>query len=71
MKEKISETTNVKNKYLNFIKSQEFPKNPFKNKVDQLKRFYLPLSMIIYKDFANFKMTSNFESVQNFSYISI
>ncbi len=52
MKEKISETTNVKNKYLNFIKSQEFPKNPFKNKVDQLKRFYLPLSKIIYKDFA-------------------
>ncbi len=51
MKEKFSENIYVKHKYLNFIKSQEYPKNPFKNKVGQLKRFYIPLCKIIFNDF--------------------
>ena len=33
----------IKNKYLKFIKSQEVLSEPFRDKMGQLKNFYLPI----------------------------
>ena len=40
MKEKISDFSIVKEKYLKFIKSQEVLSEPFRDKIDQLNNFY-------------------------------
>ena len=37
----------VKNKYLKFIKSQEILSEPFRDKINQLNNFYLPISKMI------------------------
>ena len=39
----------VKNKYLQFIKSQEVLSEPFRNKLGQLKNFFLPISKKIFE----------------------
>ena len=41
----------LKFKYLKFIKSQEILSEPFRDKIGQLNKFYLPLSKKIYKNF--------------------
>ena len=47
----------VKKKYLKFLKSQEVLSEPFRDKENQLKKFYLPLSNKIYESFKKDKKT--------------
>ena len=47
----------IKKKYLNFIKSQEILSEPFRDKVSQLDKYFLPLSINIYKSFMTNKKT--------------
>ena len=51
MKKKISNFSKVKEKYLRFIKSQEVLGEPFRDKLGQLNKFYLPISQIIYQGY--------------------
>ena len=51
MKAKFSDFSKVKEKYLRFIKSQEFPGEPFRDKLGQLNNFYIPISEMIYKHY--------------------
>ena len=37
----------VKKKYLNFLSSQEVMSEPFRDKIGQFNRFYLPISKMI------------------------
>ncbi len=57
MKEKIIDQSIIKKKYLKFIKSQEVPGEPFLNKVQQLEKFYLPISKFLHKNFIKNKGT--------------
>ena len=57
MKEKIIDQSIIKKKYLKFIKSQEVPGEPFLNKVQQLEKFYLPISKFLHKNFIKSKGT--------------
>ena len=47
----------IKKKYLKFIKTQEIRSEPFKDKIGQLKNFYLPITKKIYNDFLRTKKT--------------
>ncbi len=47
----------VKKKYLKFIKSQEVISEPFRDKLRQLNKFYLPVSKMIKDDFQKSKKT--------------
>ena len=47
----------VKKKYLRFLRSQEVLSEPFRDKVKQLDKFYLPLSNKIFKTFIKDKKT--------------
>ena len=47
----------VKKKYLRYIKSQEILSEPFRNKINQLNSFYLPVSKMIYKTYFQKKKT--------------
>jgi len=47
----------VKNKYLKFIKSQEILSEPFRNKIGQLNKFYLPIGAMINKNYLKNKKT--------------
>ena len=47
----------VKKKYLNFIRSQEVMSEPFRDKLQQLNKFYLPISKIISDDYFKKKKT--------------
>ena len=47
----------IKKDYLKFLKSQEVLSEPFRDKIDQLNNFYLPLSKNIYKSFIKDKKT--------------
>ena len=38
----------IKEKYLGFIKAQEILSEPFRDKINQLNKFYLPISKKIY-----------------------
>ena len=58
MKAKFSDFSKVKEKYLRFIKSQEFPGEPFRDKLGQLNNFYIPISEMIYKHYSKDKRTS-------------
>jgi D-glycerate 3-kinase len=57
MKEMCSNFSKVKEKYFKFIESQEVPGEPFRNKLDQLNNFYIPLSETIYKNYLKHKKT--------------
>ena len=50
MSKKISDSI-LKKKYLSFLSSQEVQSEPFKNKLGQLKNFYLPVCEKIYQDY--------------------
>ena len=41
----------IKKKYLKFIKSQEIMSEPFRDKLGQLKKFYLPISNMINEEY--------------------
>ena len=41
----------AKRKYLNFLKSQEVLSEPFRDKIGQLKNFYIPISQMIYENY--------------------
>ena len=45
----------LKKKYLLFLKKQEVKGEPFLNKVNQFKNFYLPISEYIYKSLRKIK----------------
>ena len=47
----------IKKKYLKFLKTQEIRSEPFKDKIGQLKNFYLPITKKIYNDFLRTKKT--------------
>ena len=41
----------IKKKYLKYLKSQEVLSEPFRDKISQLNKFYLPISQKIQKDY--------------------
>ncbi len=47
----------IKNRYLNFLKSQEVLSEPFRNKIEQLKNFYIPISQRIFREHYKDKKT--------------
>ena len=47
----------VKKKYLRFLKTQEILSEPFRNKISQLNKFYIPISTMIYKTYSKKKKT--------------
>jgi len=48
---------NVKKKYLKFLSTQEVMSEPFRDKIKQLNKFYLPLSKMIKDEFLKKKKT--------------
>ena len=57
MHQKIKNYQKVKDRYLKFIKSQEVLSEPFRDKLGQLNKFYLPISHKINKNFSLDKKT--------------
>ena len=49
MSNNISGHQKLKKKYLNYIKSQEVLSEPFRNKIDQLENYYIPIGKMIFK----------------------
>ncbi len=49
MNEKFFNLSKIKYKYLKFIKSQEIPGEPFRNKSNQLNKYFIPISKKIYE----------------------
>ena len=47
----------IKKRYLDYLKSQEVLSEPFRDKIGQLKKFYLPISTQIYRSFIKNKKT--------------
>ena len=47
----------IKKKYLKFLKSREIMSEPFRNKIGQLNKFYLPISKLINDEFLKNKKT--------------
>ena len=47
----------IKKKYLKFLSSQEVMSEPFRDKLDQLKKFYLPISGMIKEEYIKEKKT--------------
>ena len=47
----------IEKKYLDYLKSQEALSEPFRDKIGQLKKFYLPISTRIYSSFLKTKKT--------------
>jgi D-glycerate 3-kinase len=45
----------IKKKYLKFLKSQEIMSEPFRDKLGQLKKFYLPISVMINEEYSKSK----------------
>ena len=41
----------IKTKYLKYLKSQEVLSEPFRDKIGQLNKFYLPISQKIQDDY--------------------
>ena len=47
----------IKKKYLKFLSSQEVMSEPFRDKLGQLNKFYLPISKMIWKEYLKKKKT--------------
>ncbi len=47
----------VKKRYLKFLESQEVMSEPFRDKVGQLNKFYIPISKMIYEDYSKSNKT--------------
>ena len=63
----------IKKKYLKFLKSQEVLSEPFRDKLEQLNNFYLPISEKIYKIYKKkknknywFNWRTRFRKINNF-----
>ena len=48
----------VKKKYLKFLKSQEVLSEPFRDKINQLNNFYMPIAKMIHKSYLKNKRTN-------------
>ncbi len=48
----------IKKKYLKFLKSQEVLSEPFRDKLGQLNKFYIPISKMIYEDHSKNEKTN-------------
>ena len=57
MEDKLFNYNKVKKKYLKFLTSQEVMSEPFRDKLGQLNKFYLPISKMIAKDYLKNKKT--------------
>ena len=57
MEDKLFNYNKVKKKYLRFLTSQEVMSEPFRDKLGQLNKFYLPMSKMIAKDYLKKKKT--------------
>ena len=57
MEDKYSNYQKVKKKYIKFLNSQEVMSEPFRDKLGQLNRFYLPLSKMIKNEYIKGKKT--------------
>ena len=57
MEDKLSNYKKVKQKYLKFLNSQEVMSEPFRDKLGQLKKFYIPISKMIKNEFIKNKKT--------------
>ncbi len=57
MEDKFCNYNKVKKKYLRFLTSQEVMSEPFRDKLGQLNKFYLPISKMIAKDYFKKKKT--------------
>ena len=57
MEDKLFNYNKVKKKYLKFLASQEVMSEPFRDKLGQLNKFYLPISKMIAKDYLKKKKT--------------
>ena len=57
MEDKLFNYNKVKKKYLRFLTSQEVMSEPFRNKLGQLNKFYLPISKMIAEDYLKKKKT--------------
>ena len=57
MEDKYANYQKVKKKYFKFLSSQEVMSEPFRDKLGQLNRFYLPISEMIKDDFIKKKKT--------------
>ena len=57
MEDKLFIYRKVKKKYLKFLTSQEVMTEPFRDKLGQLKNFYLPISKMIAEDYLKKKKT--------------
>ena len=57
MEDKLFNYNKVKKKYLKFLTSQEVMSEPFRDKLGQLNKFYLPISKMIAKDYLKKKKT--------------
>ena len=51
MKSSIEDLSKVKKKYLDFLRKQEVAGEPFRDKITQLKNFYLPICKLIFKKY--------------------
>ena len=49
----------VKKKYLKFLTSQEVMSEPFRDKLGQLNKFYLPISKMIAEDYLKKKKNNS------------
>ena len=50
----------VKKKYLKFLTSQEVMSEPFRDKLGQLNKFYLPISKMIAEDYLKKKKNKSY-----------
>ncbi len=57
MRPEILNLKQIKKKYLKFLKSQEVKSEPFRDKLGQLKKFYLPISKKINSEYVKSKKT--------------
>ena len=57
MEDKYSNYQKLKKKYIKFLNSQEVMSEPFRDKLGQLNRFYLPLSKMIKNEYIKGKKT--------------
>jgi D-glycerate 3-kinase len=57
MEESRSKYQKVKKKYLKFLSSQEVMSEPFRDKLGQLKKYYLPISKMIKDEYLKKKTT--------------
>ena len=57
MEDNLFNYNRVKKKYLKFLTSQEVMSEPFRDKLGQLNKFYLPISKMIAKDYLKKKKT--------------